>query len=368
MITQTDPSRVLDPPDGEQPDPDELVRAAMQWHFSPETGSPYWLERARTLDFDPLTDIRTHADLARFPNVAAELRDVRVEDLIPRGYGAHPDVVGVFESGGTTGAPKRVVLLRDWLERMLTASNANLDAHGFPRGANWLGVVPTGPHIVGEFFRRSATTHGTHGFSLDLDPRWVKKLLSRTETDNAGAYAEHVLDQVEFVLRSQDVGVLNITPSLLERAVHREPLVRLINEKVRAIRWGGTELDPDSRHLYRTEIFPETVMCGNYGSTMILGMAGERPGLDDDSPCVFDSLSPWVTFSVVDTTDSRPVPRGERGQVLVHHVSKSFLLPNNLERDSALRMDPPAGGVGDSVADIRPLATFENEVVVEGVY
>lgn len=77
----------------------------MQWHFSPETGSPYWLERARTLDFDPLTDIRTHADLVRFPNVAAELRDVRVEDLIPRGYGTHPDVVGVFESGGTTGAP-----------------------------------------------------------------------------------------------------------------------------------------------------------------------------------------------------------------------------------------------------------------------
>lgn len=122
-------------------------------------------------------------------------------------------------------------------------------------------------------------------------------------------------------------------PPRTPRAAHQR--------EVRAIRWGGTELDPDSRHLYRTEIFPETVMCGNYGSTMILGMAGERPGLDDDSPCVFDSLSPWVTFSVVDTTDSRPVPRGERGQVLVHHVSKSFLLPNNLERDSALRMDPP---------------------------
>ncbi|WP_019855916.1 AMP-binding protein [Actinopolyspora mortivallis] len=368
MITQTDPARVLEPPDGGQPDPDEFVRAAMRWHFSPETGSPYWLERARTLDFDPLTDIRTHADLVHFPNVAAELRDVRVEDLIPRGYGAHPDVVGVFESGGTTGAPKRVVLLRDWMERMLTTSNANLDAHGFPRGANWLGVVPTGPHIVGEFFRRSAATHGTHGFSVDLDPRWVKKLLTRAETNNAGAYAEHVLDQVEFVLRSQDVGVLNITPSLMERAVQREPLVGLINEKVRAIRWGGTELDPDSRHLYRTEIFPDTVMCGNYGSTMILGMAGERPGLPEDSPCVFDPPSPHVTFSVVDPTDLRPVPRGERGQVLVHHVSKSFLLPNNLERDSALRIEPPEGGVGDSVADIRPLETFENETVVEGVY
>ncbi|WP_017539642.1 phenylacetate--CoA ligase family protein [Nocardiopsis halophila] len=349
-------------------DPDAHVRAAMQWHFDPETGSPFWLERARSLDFDPRTDVRTHQDLALFPNVTAELRDVPVQDLVPRGYGPRPDVVGVFESGGTTGAPKRVVLLGDWMERMVAAGNANIDAHGFPRGADWLGLVPTGPHIVGEFFRRSATTHGRRGFTVDLDPRWVKKLISRGRADDARAYAEHILEQAEFVLRTQDIGVLTITPSLLERLAEREDLVDLVNEKVRAIRWGGTQLDPDTRHLYRTEVFPDIALCGNYGSTMILGTAGERPGLPDGAPCTFDPLSPYVTFSVVDPDTRAPVPYGERGRVLVNHVSSSFLLPNNLERDTALRVRPPEGSAGDSVADIAPVATFEDETVIEGVY
>ena len=32
---------------------DAHVREIVQWHFSPETGAPFWLEYAETLDFDP---------------------------------------------------------------------------------------------------------------------------------------------------------------------------------------------------------------------------------------------------------------------------------------------------------------------------
>ena len=28
------------------PDPDTFIPAAMEWHFNPSTGSPFWLERA----------------------------------------------------------------------------------------------------------------------------------------------------------------------------------------------------------------------------------------------------------------------------------------------------------------------------------
>lgn len=359
---------VLEPPHGTRPDPDAFVQAAMAWHFDPDTGSPFWLKRAETLGFDPRRDVRTLDDLALFPNVAGELRQVPAAGLVPRGYGARPDVVGVFESGGTTGAPKRVVLLRDWLERMLAWSNAALDAHGFPRGADWLGLVPSGPHIVGEYFRRSATTHGRYGFSLDLDPRWVKRTIAEGRGAEASAYAEHVLDQAAEVLRTQDISVMTITPPLLERLTRRDALVDLVNDKVRAIRWGGTQLDADSRSLYRTEVFPDTVFSGNYGSTMILGFAGERPGLPDAGPCVFDTLGPYVTLGVVDPETLKPVPYGQRGRVLAHHISKSFLLPNNLERDLATRCEPPEGGIGDSVADIAPVETFEDETVIEGVY
>jgi len=366
MITGTE--KILDLPFDVAPDPDEFIRAAMEWHFNPETGCAFWLERAKALGFDPRADVKTHADLQLFPNVAPELREARAEDLIPKGYGKVPDVIGFYESGGTTGIAKRVVLMRDWLERMVSWSNAHLDRHGVPRGVNWLGIIPTGPHVVAALFHRHARTHGTHGFTVDLDPRWVKKLIADKRFDAAEAYAGHVIQQAVDVLRTQDVGLLTITPPLLERIARDDALVDLVNSKVKAIRWGGTQMDPDSRGLFKNEIFPDTVMCGEYGSTMMIGVAGERAGLDSDSPCIFDPFSPYVTFTVVDPKTGEPVPYGQRGQVVVNHVSKSFLLPNNLERDLATRMPPAMGAVGDSVADIAPVATFEDEAVIEGVY
>jgi hypothetical protein len=45
-----------------------------------------------------------------------------------------------------------------------------------------------------------------------------------------------------------------------------------------------------------------------------------------------------------------------------------MLAPNNLERDTAVRVKPPAGQLGDSVADVSPVASFDDQSVIEGVY
>lgn len=357
---------MLDLPHDVVPDPEEFLRAAVRWHFSPETGSPFWLGQA--LDFDPLTDVRTFADLALFPNIAAELRDVRVEDLIPRGYGDRPDVVGVYESGGTTGAPKRVVLLRDWLDKLIGWSSAQLDGHGVPHGVNWACAVPSGPHMVGPIIAEQARYRGGLAFSVDLDPRWVKKVIAAGKADEAALYGEHLVDQLAYLLQTQDIGVLMITPPVLERLARRDDLVKLVNEKVRAINWVGTQMDADTRYLFRTEVFPDIVLYSGFGSTMILGNASERHGLGDDDPCVYDPFSPYMSFSVVDADTGVPVPYGERGRVVMHHVSKSLFMPNNLERDYATRIAPLPGHVGDSVADVAPVETFDDEAVIEGVY
>jgi phenylacetate-coenzyme A ligase PaaK-like adenylate-forming protein len=351
-----------------QPDPNEFIQAAMEWHFSPTTGSPYWLKRARSLEFDPRADVKRFEDLALFPNVTDELRDVRAHDLIPRGYGPDPDVVGVFESGGTTGAPKRIVMLRDWWDRMHAWQVAHLDARGVPRNRDLLALFPSGPHMVGQMMRSQAAALGGLSFAIDMDPRWVKKLIAAGKADEADAYAEHLIDQAAFVLQTQDIGVLMSTPPLLERLARREALVDLVRQKVQAIWWGGAHMDADTRHLYRTEVFPGVVLDGGYGSTMVLGAASERLDLTDDDPCIFDPFSPYVTFSVVDPGTSRPVEYGERGQVVMNHVSRSFLLPNNLERDMATRIRPPEGFLGDSVADVTPVRRFDDENVIEGVY
>jgi phenylacetate-coenzyme A ligase PaaK-like adenylate-forming protein len=349
-------------------DPDEFLQAAMRWHFSPETGSRFWLERAPSLGFDPRTDIRTFADLVLFPNLTNALRDVPAEDLVPRGYGARPDIAGVYESGGTTGPPKRVVIMRDWWERLVAWQVAQLEARGTPRDRDWLVLLPNGPHVAGEMFRAQAAATGGVRFAIDMDPRWVKKLIAAGKADEADAYAEHLIDQAAFVLRTQDIGVLASTPPLLERLVRRDDLVALVRDKVQAIHWGGAHMDADTRHLLRTEVFPGVDLVGGYGSTMVLGGAPERPGLMDGEPCVFDTFSPFISFSVVDPDTGRTVEYGERGQVVMNHVSRSFLLPNNLERDMATRVRPPDGQVGDSVADVTPVREFDGETVIEGVY
>jgi phenylacetate-coenzyme A ligase PaaK-like adenylate-forming protein len=358
---------VLDTPIGDSPDPGEFIRAAMRWHFDPRTGSPFWLARAKTLDFDPLTDVKTVDDLTLFPNVCDELRDVRAEDLVPRGYGEQPDICGFFESGGTTGRPKRVVVLRDWFLRSQELISANLDAHGVPRGVNWLTLLPSGPHMAGYAYPRLARDRGGHGFSIDMDPRWAKHLIATGRSEDARGYADHLLGQARYLLRSQDVGLLAITPPLLERLAADDELTDLVRKKVKAVIWAGTHMDADTRDLLGGEVFPGVTLIGCFGSTMMMHSCSQRATAAAGEP-VFDPPTPYITFRVVDPDTGKQVDHGARGQVVVSHVSRSFLLPNNLDRDEALRVPGLPGQVGDSLSDVAPVPVFDGEAVVEGVY
>ncbi|HEV2634155.1 MAG TPA: hypothetical protein VGX23_03340 [Actinocrinis sp.] len=357
---------ILDPavhPD----DPEEYLRAAVEWHFGEETGSPFWLERAGSFGFDPVRDVRTYEDLALFPNVADELRDVPVQDLIPRGYGRNPAAPRVFETGGTTGAPKRVIMMPDWLEASIDRMLAGAQFAGRPP-ANILIAAPTGPHKIGCMYDYVVARQNTVKFTIDLDPRWVKKLISQGMADQAAAYVEHVLDQIEHVLASQDVGLLVTTPPLLAACARRPRLAALINAKIRLVFWGGAHMDRDQRYQLMFEHFPNVRMVSRYNSALILDGASERAGGSPDDEIVYDPRSPVVTFRVVDPETRAPVGYGHRGQVVMNHLSKGWFLPNNLERDTAVRVEGPAGQIGDSVAGPKPVAQFGGERVIEGIY
>jgi phenylacetate-coenzyme A ligase PaaK-like adenylate-forming protein len=366
MSQGSDP--ILDCPLDEIPNPQELIEAAMRWHFSPQTGSRYWLRRAKTLDFDPRRDVHTFADLKLFPNVVNEMREVQIEDLIPQGYDSPDQLFGVFESGGTTGPPKRVVCMADWLARWLTFGTRSLDERGCPPGLNWLVLLPTGPHMAGHGAREQARARGGIVFTIDMDPRWVKRCIAEGRVSEADRYVEHLITQARSLLETQNIGIIITTPPLLERLAKHDDLVSLINEKVRVIQWAGAHMDADTRYLFRTEVFPGVGLYGFYASTMVLGGAYERIGLTDDDPCVFDPFSPYLSFSVINPETGDEVGYGERGQVVMNHISKGMLAPNNLERDMAVRVKPPAGQLGDSVADVSPVASFDDQSVIEGVY
>src|ERR1700757_491736 len=189
-------------------DPDAYLRTAMAWHFGADTGSPFWLRVAKDLDFNPLTDVRTFTDLRLFPNLVDELRTLPVDDLIPRGYGSPAPVPRIFESGGTTGAPRRTVQMPDWVEQVTQWQVEDFAAGGFVAGTGLLFLMPSGPHGVGHFSRAVSERLGSMFYPIDLHPRWAKKIAARGAAADMTAYVGHVLEQARFILPTQDVGNL----------------------------------------------------------------------------------------------------------------------------------------------------------------
>jgi hypothetical protein len=52
------------------------------------------------------------------------------------------------------------------------------------------------------------------------------------------------------------------------------------------------------------------------------------------------------------------------------HVKLGMItfVPNNLERDTVIRVAGPEGQVGDSISEVKPVETFGGEAFIEGMY
>ncbi|MFI0762935.1 phenazine biosynthesis protein [Streptomyces anulatus] len=348
----------------DDPEFDSHVVKLMAWHFGAETGSPFWLEKLDGLGFDPLSEVLGLADLTRFPDVSAELRTVPAQDLIPRGLSDRP--FRVYDSGGTTGSPKRIVdsayrsLVTGWARDRLIAS-------GVPAHGNWLHLGPGGPHVIGFDTARYAALGGGVFYTVDLDPRWVKRLLSQGRGEEADAYVQHLLDQAETILESQPVAVLNTTPPLLEAICARPRLYELVRTEVRAIIWAGTSISRESLKQLGDVFFPAAHVVGVYGNSL-MGVAPQRPARSDDAhPCVFEPFPETTRLHLVDE-DGEPVAYGERGRVRLHLVSEEMFLPNILERDTAIRVEPSDGSAVDGLADVQTYRSLDDVAIIEGVY
>jgi hypothetical protein len=157
---------------------------------------------------------------------------------------------------------------------------------------------------------------------------------------------------------------MHTTPPLLEAMARDDRVVDLVNAKIRYLLLSGAHVDADTLDLLR-DIFPNTTITMAFGSTMVLSQAVTRI---TGASFVFDPRTPYVVFWVVDPDTGEQVPYGLQGQVVMNHISKGMFIPNNLERDLAIRMPGPAGDLSDSVSEVRPVTTFEGEAVIEGVY
>jgi hypothetical protein len=343
---------------------DAWTREVVQWHFNPDTGCPFWLEYAKTLDWDPRKEVQGFQDLQRFETFQDDwLRGGPVRRWVPKGFGEQP--IYVFETGGSTGIPKSRIAVEDFRTDYSMFSET-LSETGFPRGANWLMLGPSGPRRLRLSIEHLAQVRDGISFCVDMDPRWVIKLIKKSKFDELEDYKEHIIQQALTLLRAhEDIECLFTTPKLLEALCEK---VSLKQVGIKGVFCGGTEMTRQFHRFAREELIEGADFVPTYGNTL-MGLACHKP-FDpvDDYAVIYHAPQPRAALRVVDPDQpERVVDYGQWGRVHLTTLTKEFFIPGFLERDEAIRMPPILEYPWDGVADVRPFGG-KNTNVVEGVY
>lgn len=344
---------------------DSHVREIIRWHFSPDTGTPFWLDWAAKAGWDPVKEINSFTDIiAGFPHFQDEwLRDLQPEAWVPKKYKGRP--FNVFETGGTTGMPKQRIGWDDYKTDYEEFSTKISDTH-FPRGGAWLMMGPTGPRRLRLAIEHLANFRGSSCYFIDLDPRWVKKVLANKKFDEARAYMDHVVEQAATILKHRKVSGLFTTPKLLEALGEK---VNLYDSGIRGVFCGGTTMTPQQVRFLIEEVLENRIgFYPTYGNTL-MGLAASVPLTPEDKFSVtYYAPQPRAVLRVVKPNEtSTLVGYNEWGRVELTTLTKEFFMPRFLERDEALRRLPRAPYAWDGVAEVRPFGAME-KTIVEGVY
>ncbi|MEW6305679.1 MAG: hypothetical protein AB1705_19545 [Verrucomicrobiota bacterium] len=337
----------------------------VKWHFSPDTGCPFWLDWAKKAGWDPAQEIKCFDDIIKkFPHFQDEwLRDLQPEVWVPAAFKGKP--FNIFETGGTTGMPKQRIGWNDFRVDYSEFSDKISDAH-FPRNHYWLMMGPTGPRRLRLAIEHLANVRGSSCYFIDLDPRWVKKLISTKQFDQAKAYMEHVVDQAATILKHRRVSGLFTTPKLLESLAEK---VDLYEAGIRGVFVGGTSMSPQYVRFIVEEVLEGRIgFYPTYGNTL-MGLAASVPLTKEDNFSItYYAPQPRAVLRVVDPNKTDTLKNyGEWGRVELTTLTKEFFMPRFLERDETIRREPRAPYAWDGVGDVRPFGAMEKNIV-EGVY
>jgi phenylacetate-coenzyme A ligase PaaK-like adenylate-forming protein len=354
---------------------DEHTRKTVHWHFSDETGSPFWLEKKSELNFDPLTDVKSFDDLKKFPLFEDDwLRGGPIGRWVPKGHAGKPTYV--FETGGTTGIPKSRVVIEDhWKDYELFSDT--LPDEYFPKGANWLMLGPSGPRRLRLAVEHLAQYRDGTCFCIDLDPRWVVKLIKKGWMEHLEAYKKHCVDQALTVLSAgHDIKCLFATPKLLESLCNalEEQGKSFQDTGITGIFSGGTEFTPQWTRFCVEEFFggpPEEsgiYMTPTYGNTL-MGLACSKPVTAADNYKIsYYAPQPRAATEVVSFDDyNQVVGYGETGRVRLTTLTDELFVPGFLERDEGERELPFETYPWDGVSGVRPFHELASATTV-GVY
>jgi phenylacetate-coenzyme A ligase PaaK-like adenylate-forming protein len=353
----------------------EHTLKTVHWHFSDDTGSPFWLEKKGELNFDPLTEVKSFDDLKKFPLFEDEwLRGGPVRRWVPKGHEGKP--VYVFETGGTTGIPKSRVVVEDHWKDYELFSDTLPDKY-FPRGGNWLMLGPSGPRRLRLAVEHLAQYRGGICFCIDLDPRWVVKLIKKGWMEHLEEYKKHCIDQAVTVLTAgHDVKCMFATPKLLESLGEalEDRGTSLQEVGITGIFSGGTEFTPQWTRFCVEELLGGGVeeggiyMTPTYGNTL-MGLACSKPITAADGYKIsYYAPQPRAVTEVVQFEDyNQVVGFGETGRVKLYTLTDEFFVPGFMERDEGEREAPFDMYPWDGVSGVRPFHELASATTV-GVY
>ena len=348
---------------------DTWVREVVAWHFDPATGCPFWLQWAEKAGWDPRTEVQGFDDLNKFGHFEDEwLRGGPVRRWVPRAYSDSP--VYIFETGGTTGIPKSRIAIDDFRTDYELFSET-LPEEFFPKGSNWLMLGPSGPRRLRLAVEHLAQQRGGICFCVDLDPRWVIKLIKKGWMDHLKAYQAHVIDQALTVLSAgHDIRCMFSTPKLIEALANRleEEGSSIREAGITGIFAGGTEFTPQWNRFAQEELLDGVYMTPTYGNTLMGLAASPQSGPDEGYKITYYAPQPRAVLQVVDPDDTdRVVGYGETGRVMLTTLTKEFFVPRFLERDEGEREPPCELYPWDGVSGVRPFAALASSTTV-GVY
>ena len=344
---------------------DSHLREIIDWHFSPETGCSFWLDWASKAGWDPRQGVKCFPDLiARFPHFEDKwLRDLQPEVWVPAKFKNRP--YNIFETGGTTGMPKQRIGWDDYKTDYEEFSTKISDEH-FPRRVAWLMVGPTGPRRLRLAIEHLANFRGSPCYFIDLDPRWVKKVIADKKADQARAYMDHVVDQAVTLLKHRNIAGLFTTPKLLEAIGEK---VNLYEAGIRGVFCGGTTMAPQYVRFIVEEVLEGRIgFYPTYGNTL-MGLAASVPLRPEDKfSIIYYAPQPRAVIEVVDFDDPlKVVPYGDSGRVKLTTLTKELFIPGFLERDEGEREKPYAKYPWDGVSGVKPWRGIAAQTTV-GVY
>lgn len=314
-------------------------------HFDRARGAPYWLRRAEQLGiaakdiqsfgaFRRLLAFQNRDQQARYEE---DLRELPIEELIPRATLRDSRWLWASETGGTTGIAKRGTWGDRYWDHILAFSDELLDLHGVPRGENWIFIGPTGPHTTGRLLISIAENRGGRIFCIDMDPRIVRVYLHEGDRAATERYIRHIWEQVEPIIEHQKVGVMFCTATLLEMMPRYLSVTHL--RKIKAVVHAGLAMSRDSHRYLREELFPGKPIVGIYG-TSVSGISYQKPYEPaDDHRIIYIPSQPYIVLEAIDAAGDL-VGYGEEGDVRCYRFTEDQLIPGFIERDRGVRVRP----------------------------